>query len=407
MHLLYLQQLLILPKMAGNTRSWEFTQHWHQQGVEVTLITSSATLKQHPDFPSEPDYPLLWKYQGVDIWVIDVDYDHEMSFPKRIISFLYFMWKVLGLAKALSPPDAVLAYTAPLSVAEMGRRLAYKWKCPFFLEVADVWPEVPIGMGIIRHPLLIRWLRKRTDLIYQAAQHIFAFSPDMKQLIQQTHISPTKITTIFNGTKIPNMSESLQFGNASTHPVRFIYAGTLGIANGVGQLIQAFHLLEQRGHEHIRLDIVGDGNDAEQVQALAQELGVRQVSFHQRVPRETLNQFWDQADIGLITFAPFPILESNAATKFFDYLAVGLPVIINYGGWQADYLQKFRCGLSSHQGDIEAFARNMLFLSHNPALRRRMGAEGRLLAQRMFDRSKLAHRMLWEISQQSEQMIDD
>lgn len=397
MHLLYIQQLLILPDMAGNARSWEFTQHWHQQGTKVTLVTSSATLSAHPDFPSDLSYPFLWHYQGIDIWVVDVSYDHQMPFKRRILSFVSFMWKVRRLVGKLPQPDAVLAYTAPLSVAELGRQLAKNWDCPFFLEVADVWPEVPIGMGIIRQPILIQWLRTRTRKIYQASQHIFTFSPDMKTLIQAEGVEGNQITTIFNGTKIPPTSVNISFSRQDLPPVRLLYTGTLGVANDVGQLVQAIHLIEQEGHREIQLDIVGDGNDAQRVKQLAQQLNVQQVRFHQQVPRKALASFWREADIGMITFAAFPILESNAATKFFDYLAAGLPIIINYEGWQAKYLGEYRCGLSSKQGDTSALARNILFLSRNPALRRRMGAEGRKLAAAIFDRDQLAQSMLEQI----------
>ncbi|MEO0584035.1 MAG: glycosyltransferase family 4 protein [Bacteroidota bacterium] len=397
MHLLYIQQLLILPKMAGNTRSWEFTQYWHQKGTKVTLVTSSAALSSHPDFPSTTRYPFLWHYQGIDIWVVDVSYDHKMPFRRRILAFVSFMWKVKRLIHKLPQPDAVLAYTAPLSVAELGRQLARRWNCPFFLEVADVWPEVPIDMGIIRQPALIQWLRTRTRKIYEASQHIFTFSPDMKTLIQEEGINADRITTIFNGTKILKPVVNISSSRKDSSIVRLLYTGTLGVANDVGQLIRAVHLLEKEGRREIQLDIVGDGNDAQSVKNLAQQLDVRQVRFHQQVPRAALAAFWQQADIGMITFAAFPILESNAATKFFDYLAAGLPIIINYEGWQATYLREYRCGLSSRQGDIKALARNIRFLANNPALRRRMGAEGNKLAAQMFDRTQLAQSMLEQI----------
>ncbi len=36
---------------------------------------------------------------------------------------------------------------------------------------------------------------------------------------------------------------------------------------------------------------------------------------------------------------------SNSANKFFDSLASATPVVINYGGWQADIINNSGCGI--------------------------------------------------------------
>jgi glycosyltransferase involved in cell wall biosynthesis len=101
-----------------------------------------------------------------------------------------------------------------------------------------------------------------------------------------------------------------------------------------------------------------------------------------------------RADAGLVSFAPFPVLEANAATKFYDYLAAGLPVVINYGGWQAEWLAKHDCGLSAPQGDEGALATQLARLISDASLRQQMGERGRAVARQHFDRRQLAGEML-------------
>jgi glycosyltransferase involved in cell wall biosynthesis len=103
-----------------------------------------------------------------------------------------------------------------------------------------------------------------------------------------------------------------------------------------------------------------------------------------------------EADAGVVTFAPFPVLEANSANKYYDYLASGLPVVITYQGWQARYLREWECGLSSEMKDLQTFADNFIHLLNNPQLRRQMGENGRKLAAEKFDRSKLAAELLEE-----------
>ena len=43
---------------------------------------------------------------------------------------------------------------------------------------------------------------------------------------------------------------------------------------------------------------------------------------------------------------PVEALEYNSANKFFDGLAAGKPVMINYGGWQKELLEKTKAGIA-------------------------------------------------------------
>jgi glycosyltransferase involved in cell wall biosynthesis len=173
-----------------------------------------------------------------------------------------------------------------------------------------------------------------------------------------------------------------------------LYSGTVGLANGVDQIVRAAKQVQDTGRTDIRFVILGDGNDLQRVRRLADELEVALIEFLPEADKERLNEELAKADIGLVCFAPFPVLEANGATKFFDYLSSGLPVVINYLGWQADYLSRFDCGLSSPQGDMESFTENIRRLADDPALRSRFAMNGRQLLLDRFDRNKLSLRML-------------
>ncbi|MEO0472493.1 MAG: glycosyltransferase family 4 protein [Bacteroidota bacterium] len=383
MRIVYVQQLLILPGMSGNQRCWDMAQSWARAGHDVHFLTSDA------HFP--PTHP--WKgggqfeKDGIKLQVLPVPYDHQMGFLRRSVSFVDFYRKALAAPLSFSSPDVVLAYTAPLSVGELGRRLAARWKCPFVLEVADVWPDVPIGMGILPQKGLGNWLIGRSEKIYQAARHIMCFSEDMQTQIAGHGVEMNKIRVVHNGVTLDRVPFQARQQNGKTE---VLYAGTFGKANGVGQIVEAAKIISEQGRDDIHFRLIGDGNEAAMVKARIDSLKLKNVSLHAKVPKEKVASILAGADIGLISFAPFPVLEANAATKFYDYLASGLPTVINYQGWQARYLREYQCGLSCVQGDPEAFAGAILRLADDPALRKQMGRNGRRLAEEQFDRNILA-----------------
>lgn len=391
-HILYIQQLLILPGCPGNDRSFEFARQWTRAGHRVTCLSSNAALPADSPWRTQSPAATQIEVEGITLHLLDVPYAHKMPFWRRVWAFLRFYRQALQLGKSLAGFDLVLAWSAPLSAGELGRKLAAFHGVPFVFEVADVWPDVPIGMGIIRNPWLIRWLHRRTHRMYRDAALILPFSEGMRDQIAAHSVPPSKITVIHNGA---NLQKFPYIDRRRNKPyVEVLYAGTVGKANGLTQLVAAAARIHELGRTDIRFTLLGSGNDLPAVQRAAQRAGIDNIRFLEAVPRETVAQLLAEADIGIVSFAPFPVLEANGATKFFDYLASGLPLLLNYQGWQAGYLAQYSCGLSSPQGDLDAFVSNLLRLADDPELRRQMGANGRKLAAELFDREVLAQRML-------------
>jgi glycosyltransferase involved in cell wall biosynthesis len=384
MRILYLQQLLVLPNCPGNPRSYEFARQWTEAGHEVHFLSSTAGVPaDHPVLADPPE--------GLHFHLIEQPYQQKLSFPKRIVSFLRFFRKALRLGRNLGSFDVILAWSAPLSVGELGRRLAKYHQVPFVFEVADVWPDVPIEMGIIPPGPWRGWLYRRTQKMYAAASKILVFSEGMREQVLRHGVESEKVVVSHNGVqmaKIPFVPRNQE------GPTEVIYAGTIGKANGLDQLVRLAKRAQEAGRADIQFTILGSGNDETRVKALAEASHLSNLQFISQLSKEAADQRLQNAHIGFSSFAPYPVLEANSATKFFDYLASGLPVLLNYRGWQADYLERYGCGLASTQKDEEALFQNMLKLVDDPGLRTEMGRKGRQLAEEKFDRKVLAERMM-------------
>ncbi|MDX2287046.1 MAG: glycosyltransferase family 4 protein [Bacteroidia bacterium] len=392
MHILYLQQLLVPPGGPGNSRCWEFAAQWAAQGHRITFVSSAAHIPpQHP-VRRGLSLPCYARMDGVEMYLLDVPYSHMMPLPRRAAAFVQFMLKARRLIRFLDA-DAVLAYTAPPSVAALGRWAAGLLKRPFFLEVADVWPDVPQGMG-----LLPGWaaapLQQHMRTCYAAAERIFAYSEGMKAQMVSQGADPERVLVSPNGVRL---------GRFGPQPLplhrglRALYAGTMGRANGVQFLLDAAARLHARGRDDIRLTLIGDGTEGARIRDAAARLNLPNLEILPPVPSGDVPGLMRQFEAGIVCFAPYPVLEANSATKWFEYLAAGLPVLINYGGWQAEWLDRHACGLAAPQGDLEAFVRNLIALADDPARRRDMGLRARRLAEASFGRHVLASRMLEEM----------
>ena len=64
------------------------------------------------------------------------------------------------------------------------------------------------------------------------------------------------------------------------------------------------------------------------------------------MPKREIPALLAAATVATSLFRPIPEMESNSANKFFDALAAGRPVAINYGGWHRQLLHERGAGIA-------------------------------------------------------------
>ena len=64
------------------------------------------------------------------------------------------------------------------------------------------------------------------------------------------------------------------------------------------------------------------------------------------IPKKDLPLLLSSATIVSSLFIDLPEMENNSANKFFDGLASGKPLMLNYGGWQSRLLKKNGAGFT-------------------------------------------------------------
>jgi glycosyltransferase involved in cell wall biosynthesis len=332
---------------------------------------------------------------GIQVFQAPIVYSQKLSFARRILAFARYVPWAIRTGCRQPRPDVVYASSTPLTVGEIGRRVARHHRIPFIFEVRDLWPEVPIALGVLKNPLLQWAARRMARKCYRAAAQIVALSPDIKNGILRWGVEETKVSVV------PNCSDPELFGGAQDRAAvrrQFgwkeeelvcIHPGAMGIVNGLDALVDCGKALDAQGGANIRIALVGSGALRSHLETRIREEGVQSVSIHDAVCKKEMPALLAAADIGLVTVAAKPGLEANSANKFFDFLAAGLPVVINYGGWQAQVLRESGAGRAAPAGDAEALARILIGLRDDLAVRQQMGRAARRLAVDRYDRGKL------------------
>jgi glycosyltransferase involved in cell wall biosynthesis len=314
-----------------------------------------------------------------------------MSYRDRIISFMRFAFFSAHKAASLNA-DVIFATSTPLTIALPAIYASVLKRTPMVFEVRDLWPEIPIAVGALKSPVLIKAAKLLEIAAYRFSRHVVALSPGMKDGIAKTGYPEARITVIPNSCDLDLFDVQKQCGDEFRAKFRWLgnrplvtYAGTMGFINGVSYMASlAKHVLES--DPDIRFLVVGKGKEEQKVKDNAGALGVLNKNFFMipAIPKREIPYLLSASDITTSFVIDMKELWANSANKFFDSLAAGKPIAINHEGWQADLLRKTGAGLVLDPINIGKSANILIQALNNKAWLEKATLAARKLASDEF-----------------------
>lgn len=374
MKITYIHQHFRTLTESGGTRSYEFARRLAQDSHDVTVIASGNRSERI-------------KLDGFTVRYIKGSYENSHGVGRRILSFLSFMVKSTYHAMR-TPADVVFATSTPLTVAVPGILATKRQKARFVFEVRDLWPEVPVNLGLLKNPILIALARRLERAAYETADEVVALSPGMAAGV--IRVAPETSVEV-----IPNASDRTLFGPHSAdranlrkefgwdRPV-LLYAGSFGHTYLVPWMVRLASKLSEA-----RVLILGSGAATNDARELASGLGLDpDALLPGSLPKNEVVKRVAASDITISSLLDVPDLHVNSLNKVFDSLAAGRPIVFNHGGWLSDLVISNGAGWRlNHDPDIAAQEVDELLRS--PEMIERAGIRAAALAQRHFDRDSL------------------
>ena len=416
MHVVYIHQYFTTPDQKGGTRSYEMAQRLVRAGHKVSMICGTTELTGTSMTAGAVTQKSI---DGIDVCQITEPYSNAMGFVKRWFVFLKFAKKALKVAKSLKNVDLVFATSTPLTVGDPGRKAAKFHRCPFVFEVRDLWPELPVAMGIVRHWPLKWYLRNMELRAYRAANCCVALAPGIKEGIAETGFPEDKISVIPNSCDVDlflpagatsattesnaEVDNDPRFGKPGDF--RLVFTGAHGLANGLDAVLDAIGEIKKRNVQGVRFCFIGSGGLKPHLVKRAKSEGLDDyISWVEPVAKRELAKILPQMDVGMQILKNVPAFyRGTSPNKFFDYLSCGIPVLNNYPGWLADYVQENNCGMVVPPDNPVAFADTVMKMMGMRDELKEMGRNARQLAEQTFSRNILGEKFVRAL----EQAVDD
>lgn len=381
-----LHQHFNVPERGGALRSYYLAKALVNRGIETVVITGCNEKAYHKEI-----------YEGIEVHYLPVAYDNAFGFAARSFSFLKYVRQSVAVAKHIPRLDVCYAISTPLTVGVAAMWLKKKTRLPYVFEVGDLWPDAPIQMGFLKNHVLISFLFFLERLIYREAKFIVALSPSIKKAVEKK-IKGKEIRII------PNMADcEFYFPEQKDHLLeekyrvshKFVvsYIGTAGVANGLEYFLECASA-SQKAELPIHFILCGDGAMLPHLKASAQRLGLTNVSFTGFVSRNQVKQVMNVTDAVFVCFKNVPILQTGSPNKYFDGLASGKMIIVNFDGWIKDEVEKASCGIYLNPSQPTHFTKVIEPFMNDKSKISQFQRAARNLAECQYDRGKLSEQFV-------------
>ncbi len=312
---------------------------------------------------------------------------------RRILGYFSFMLTCLFSIALIRKPDYIFVDSPPLFLGVPGWLASVYWKCPFIFNVADLWPDSVLDLGVMKEGLFPRAAFSLEQWIYKRARFITAVTRGIHDaLLDRKNVPAAKILFLPNGVyssiiqPLP-ADESLrkQLGLAGKRIA--IYAGNHGYAAGAEQILRAAKLLVT--HPKLHFLFVGDGPDKPRLQRMAADLQLRNTTFVDSVPFRRLPSYLSIADIALITLRKTGVTRGARPAKTFVMMAAAKPIILAAEGEAEELIESSHAGVVVPPDEPQQFAAAILAMHENAEAARQMGLRGRAFVRENFEWSIL------------------
>lgn len=384
------------PEMgAPQGRLSELGERLIDRGWEVEALTALPnypTGRLFPGYkPFEPRVENIGRIRTVRVPL----FPSKAGFAKRLASYFSFVAAACAWGPRLcTRPDLIFVESPPLFIGYAARYLAKRWRCRFVFNVSDLWPDSAVDMGIIPagSPAVVL-ARRLEHALYREAAGITGQTDDIVSTIRgRVSTTPTEVITNsvdprrFGPTHADSDARALI--GSEPGPV-FIYAGLLGLAQGLDQILDAAVALP-RGLAG-RFVLVGDGPVREHLIERIDREGITRVKVLPMQPRQRIPSLLAAADIALITLGGK--IHGAVPNKIYEAMASGLPIIIAAEGEAARRVEAAGAGIAVAPRDIAGLVHACVGLAENANRRAELGASGRLAAETIYNRDLVAEKL--------------
>ncbi len=372
------------------------------RGVDAEMITAFA---YYPSWEKRPeDRARLFRtdmINGVPVHRSWQFVPARVSSLRRIFHEASFVFTSTFRILALPRADVYVLVSPPLSLGVAGWLVGKIKRAPFVFHVQDMQPDAAVGLGMLKASWFTKALYALEAFAYRKAARVSGITRGMLKNFRGKGVPEEKLVYFPNAIALSDRAPSPELGEFRDRhgfargEFLAIYAGNLGVKQGLEVLLETSPLLRDR---KIRLVICGDGAQRETLARRVREMKLPNVSMLPLQEGRDYQALLVDADVCFIT------QQAGAGNSFFPSKLLGLLAeskpVVTVAAPECELalsLLEGNFGVNVPPGQPAELAALLDSLASDPVRLAEYGAAGRRYVQQ-FEKTRVFDNFLEELA---------
>jgi colanic acid biosynthesis glycosyl transferase WcaI len=374
----------------------------HGRGVDVEMVTAFA---YYPSWEKRPeDRGRLYRtdvINGVPVHRCWQFVPACVSAMRRIFHEASFVFFSTVRALALPRADVYVLVSPPLVLGVAGWIVGKIKRAPFVFHVQDMQPDAAVGLGMLKASWFTKALYALEAFAYRKAARVSGITQGMLKTFRAKGVAGAKLLYFPNAIALGDSAPPPQRGEFRDRhgfpgaEFLAIYAGNLGVKQGLDVLLEAAPLLRDR---RIRIVICGDGAQREALTRQVSEMKLPNVSLLPLQQGRDYRALLVDADLCFIT------QQAGSGNSFFPSKLLGLLAeakpVVTVAAPECELalsLAEGKFGVNVPPGRPPELADLLDSLVNDPQRLAEFGAAGRRYVQQ-FEKGRVMENFLGELA---------
>ncbi|WNB92695.1 glycosyltransferase family 4 protein [Bacillus sp. NEB1478] len=350
---------------APQIRLYEVSKELIKRGHDVEVITA---FPHHPHGIIPDEYKGKFyqyeEYEGIPVHRSWIYPSPKGTFWRRLVSYFSFTFSAFYSMMKAKKTDVIICTSPPLFLGITGYMSSKLKRAKFVFNVADIWPESAVELGILKNKKFISLAEKLEKFLYKKAWKIATATDGIADYMLKKGKRKEQVFLLPNGVN----TETFQPGEKNEEWLRklgfegkkvFTFAGRMGYAQGLDSVIRAAKIVEETNPD-IRLLFIGDGPEKEELVELKNNLKADNVIFHDSVPVTEMPNVFSISDFSIVSLRNIALFQGARPSKIFPALASGVPVLYCGVGESAKLIEDSGSGIIATPEDDQDIAIKMI-----------------------------------------------
>jgi len=337
------------PEMgAPQARLYETALGLKTLGWEVQIISAL------PNYPTGRifvtyKYSIYWKEEigGLQVrrfWIFASNSRQTLPRIVNMASFalssffsVFFLWRF--------KPTYLIVESPPLLTGLSGLILSRLSGAKLVLNISDIWPLSAAELGAIhKGSKFYRGLEGLERFLYRQAYGCLGQSEEIVRHVSRNGARQAKLFR--NGVDANRFV--VEDKRCYEKPLKMVYAGLLGVAQGIFELCRELDL--ESGN--IEFHIYGSGAERKLIEEYLKNSEKAGIFLHESIDREEVPAVLSKHHLTLIPLKK-PIYGA-VPSKIYEAMAAGLPILFAGGGEGASIVSEYKVGWTCEPSDYHA-----------------------------------------------------